>query len=229
MARILLVEDEKMLARYVELELTHEGYEVDVANDGREGLDKALEDKHDLMLLDLMLPRLSGIEICRRVRQHSTKPIIMLTAKDDVSDKVMGLDMGADDYVTKPFAIEELLARIRVALKHGERARTGADSDGRLSAGPLGVNPRNRQVSFGGEEVALTKTEFDMLAYMVAHQDKVLSRDELLSEVWGYSYAGDTNIVDVYVRYLRQKLDEKYGVKLLHTVRGVGYLFKYEQ
>ena len=168
MARILLVEDEKMLARYVELELTHEGYEVDVANDGREGLDKALEDKHDLMLLDLMLPRLSGIEICRRVRQHSTKPIIMLTAKDDVSDKVMGLDMGADDYVTKPFAIEELLARIRVALKHGERARTGADSDGRLSAGPLVVNPRNRQVSFGGEEVALTKTEFDMLAYMVA-------------------------------------------------------------
>ncbi len=229
MARILLVEDEKMLARYVELELTHEGYEVDVANDGREGLDKALEDKHDLMLLDLMLPRLSGIEICRRVRQHSTKPIIMLTAKDDVSDKVMGLDMGADDYVTKPFAIEELLARIRVALKHGERARTGADSDGRLSAGPLVVNPRNRQVSFGGEEVALTKTEFDMLAYMVAHQDKVLSRDELLSEVWGYAYAGDTNIVDVYVRYLRQKLDEKYGVKLLHTVRGVGYLFKYEQ
>ena len=229
MARILLVEDEKMLARYVELELTHEGYEVDVANDGREGLDKALEDKHDLMLLDLMLPRLSGIEICRRVRQHSTKPIIMQTAKDDVSDKVMGLDMGADDYVTKPFAIEELLARIRVALKHGERARTGADSDGRLSAGPLVVNPRNRQVSFGGEEVALTKTEFDMLAYMVAHQDKVLSRDELLSEVWGYSYAGDTNIVDVYVRYLRQKLDEKYGVKLLHTVRGVGYLFKYEQ
>lgn len=229
MARILLVEDEKMLARYVELELTHEGYEVDVANDGREGLDKALEDKHDLMLLDLMLPRLSGIEICRRVRQHSTKPIIMLTAKDDVSDKVMGLDMGADEYVTKPFAIEELLARIRVALKHGERARTGADSDGRLSAGPLVVNPRNRQVSFGGEEVALTKTEFDMLAYMVAHQDKVLSRDELLSEVWGYSYAGDTNIVDVYVRYLRQKLDEKYGVKLLHTVRGVGYLFKYEQ
>ena len=171
MARILLVEDEKMLARYVELELTHEGYEVDVANDGREGLDKALEDKHDLMLLDLMLPRLSGIEICRRVRQHSTKPIIMLTAKDDVSDKVMGLDMGADDYVTKPFAIEELLARIRVALKHGERARTGADSDGRPSAGPLVVNPRNRQVSFGGEEVALTKTEFDMLAYMVAHQD----------------------------------------------------------
>lgn len=229
MARILLVEDEKMLARYVELELTHEGYEVDVANDGREGLDKALEDKHDLMLLDLMLPRLSGIEICRRVRQHSTKPIIMLTAKDDVSDKVMGLDMGADDYVTKPFAIEELLARIRVALKHGERARTGADSDGRLSAGPLVVNPRNRQVSFGGEEVTLTKTEFDMLAYMVAHQDKVLSRDELLSEVWGYSYAGDTNIVDVYVRYLRQKLDEKYDVKLLHTVRGVGYLFKYEQ
>lgn len=228
MARILLVEDEKMLSRYVELELEHEGYEVDVALDGREGLDKALEDRHDLMLLDLMLPRLSGIEICRRVRQHSLKPIIMLTAKDDVSDKVTGLDMGADDYITKPFAIEELLARIRVALKHGARAGEPQPGGGRLLAGPLELNPRNRQASFNGQDVPLTKTEFDMLAYMMAHQDKVLSRDELLSEVWGYSYAGDTNIVDVYVRYLRQKLDEKYGVKLLHTVRGVGYLFRYE-
>ena len=180
------------------------------------------------MLLDLMLPGLSGIEICRRVRQHSQKPIIMLTAKDDVSDKVMGLDMGADDYVTKPFAIEELLARIRVALKHG--AGSAQDDGGDvLSAGKLRVNTRNRQVEFDGADVPLTKTEFDMLAYMVAHSDKVLSRDELLSEVWGYSYAGDTNIVDVYVRYLRQKLDERFGVKLLHTVRGVGYLFKYEQ
>lgn len=226
MARILIVEDEKMLARFVQLELEHEGYETDVASDGREGLDKALADRHDLMLLDLMLPGLSGIEICRRVRQHSSKPIIMLTAKDDVSDKVMGLDMGADDYVTKPFAIEELLARIRVALKHG--VQHSAD-DGELTAGKLTVNTRNRQVAFDGQDVPLTKTEFDMLAYMIAHPDKVLSRDELLSEVWGYSYAGDTNIVDVYVRYLRQKLDERFGIKLLHTVRGVGYLFKYEQ
>ncbi|MGI6184217.1 MAG: response regulator transcription factor [Candidatus Fimadaptatus sp.] len=228
MSRILLIEDEKMLSRFVQLELTHEGYDVDTALDGREGLEKALAGDYDLMLLDLMLPGLSGIEICRRVRQHSQKPIIMLTAKDDVSDKVMGLDMGADDYVTKPFAIEELLARIRVALKHGAG---GAQDEGGdvLSAGKLRVNTRNRQVEFDGADVPLTKTEFDMLAYMVAHSDKVLSRDELLSEVWGYSYAGDTNIVDVYVRYLRQKLDERFGVKLLHTVRGVGYLFKYEQ
>ena len=216
-----------MLARFVQLELEHEGYDVDVAPDGREGLDKALRDEYDLMLLDLMLPGLSGIEICRRVRQHSQKPIIMLTAKDDVSDKVMGLDMGADDYVTKPFAIEELLARIRVALKHGGHS-AAADTD-EICQGKLVVNTRNRHVAFDGQEVTLTKTEFDMLAYMAAHPDKVLSRDELLSEVWGYSYAGDTNIVDVYVRYLRQKLDERFGVKLLHTVRGVGYLFKYEQ
>ena len=227
MARILIIEDEKMLARFVQLELEHEGYDVDVAPDGREGLDKALRDEYDLMLLDLMLPGLSGIEICRRVCQHSQKPIIMLTAKDDVSDKVMGLDMGADDYVTKPFAIEELLARIRVALKHGGHS-AAADTD-EICQGKLVVNTRNRHVAFDGQEVTLTKTEFDMLAYMAAHPDKVLSRDELLSEVWGYSYAGDTNIVDVYVRYLRQKLDERFGVKLLHTVRGVGYLFKYEQ
>lgn len=227
MARILIIEDEKMLSRFVQLELEHEGYETTVANDGLSGLDKALRDEYDLMLLDLMLPGMSGIEICRRVRQHSKKPIIMLTAKDDVSDKVMGLDMGADDYVTKPFAIEELLARIRVALKHG--TPDGSVGGDEIRAGKLCVNTRNREVTFDGQEVTLTKTEFDMLAYMAAHPDKVLSRDELLSEVWGYSYAGDTNIVDVYVRYLRQKLDERFNVKLMHTVRGVGYLFRYEE
>lgn len=227
MARILIIEDEKMLSRFVQLELEHEGYETDTASDGLSGLEKALKDDYDLMLLDLMLPGMSGIEICRRVRQHSKKPIIMLTAKDDVSDKVMGLDMGADDYVTKPFAIEELLARIRVALKHGAPDESAGGDE--IRAGKLCVNTRNREVTFDGQDVQLTKTEFDMLAYMVAHPDKVLSRDELLSEVWGYSYAGDTNIVDVYVRYLRQKLDEKFHVKLMHTVRGVGYLFRYEE
>ncbi len=228
MARILIVEDEKMLSRFVQLELEHEGYTTDTASDGIVGLEKALKDDYDLMLLDLMLPGMSGIEICRRVRQHSKKPIIMLTAKDDVSDKVMGLDMGADDYVTKPFAIEELLARIRVALKHGNGDNTQNTGD-IISAGKLSINTRNREVIFDGNGVQLTKTEFDMLAYMASHPDKVLSRDELLREVWGYSYAGDTNIVDVYVRYLRQKLDEKFNVKLMHTVRGVGYLFRYEE
>lgn len=228
MARILIVEDEKMLSRFVQLELEHEGYTTDTASDGIVGLEKALKDDYDLMLLDLMLPGMSGIEICRRVRQHSKKPIIMLTAKDDVSDKVMGLDMGADDYVTKPFAIEELLARIRVALKHGS-SEEKQNTDDIISAGKLSINTRNREVTFDGNSVQLTKTEFDMLAYMASHPDKVLSRDELLREVWGYSYAGDTNIVDVYVRYLRQKLDEKFNVKLMHTVRGVGYLFRYEE
>ena len=225
MATILIIEDEKMLSRYMQLELEHEGYATDVASDGISGLEKALKGEYDLMLLDLMLPGMSGSEICRRVRQHSDKPIIMVTAKDDVGDKVMGLDMGADDYVTKPFAIEELLARIRVALKRGGAAESAGDT---IAAGPLTINTRNRTAHFDGQSIQLTKTEFDTLAYMMAHQDKVLSRDELLSEVWGYSYAGDTNIVDVYMRYLRQKIDEKYGVKLIHTVRGVGYLFKYE-
>ena len=227
MARILLVEDEKMLARYVELELTHEGYEVDVANDGREGLDKALEDKHDLMLLDLMLPRLSGIEICRRVRQHSTKPIIMLTAKDDVSDKVMGLDMGADDYMTKPFAIEELLARIRVGLKKHRAGRSTALPV--LTAGKLRVEPASYSVSYDGKPIALTKKEFDLLRYLMEHRDTAVTRDTLLCDVWGYDYAGDTNIVDVYIRYLRQKIDEPFQIKTIHTIRAVGYMFSYEE
>ena len=227
MSKILIVEDEVKIARFVTLELEHEGYEVKAAHDGRTGLGLCESWQPDLMILDLMLPELSGIEVCRRLRQTSDVPIIMLTAKDDVSDKVMGLDMGADDYVTKPFAIEELLARIRVALKHG--TPDGSAGGDEIRAGKLCVNTRNREVTFDGQEVTLTKTEFDMLAYMAAHPDKVLSRDELLSEVWGYSYAGDTNIVDVYVRYLRQKLDERFNVKLMHTVRGVGYLFRYEE
>ena len=226
MSKILIVEDEAKIARFVTLELEHEGYEVQCAYDGRSGLQRCLDWKPDLLILDLMLPELSGIEVCRRLRQQSDVPIIMLTAKDDVSDKVMGLDMGADDYVTKPFAIEELLARIRVALKHGPP--DGSAGGDEIRAGKLCVNTRNREVTFDGQEVTLTKTEFDMLAYMAAHPDKVLSRDELLSEVWGYSYAGDTNIVDVYIRYLRQKIDDKFGVKTIHTIRAVGYMFRYE-
>ena len=220
MQKIMIVEDEQKLARYLELELTHEGYETRTAHDGRAAVALYDEWPSDLIILDLMLPELSGIEVCRRIRQKNGVPIIILTAKDDVSDKVMGLDMGADDYVTKPFAIEELLARIRVALKHGGHS-AAADAD-EICQGKLVVNTRNRHVAFDGQEVALTKTEFDMLAYMAAHPDKVLSRDELLSEVWGYSYAGDTNIVDVYVRYLRQKAQYRHSpgaVNYRRTVR----------
>ena len=227
MNRILIVEDEKKIARFLELELQHEGYEVETAFDGRTGLDKALQWKPDLMILDLMLPELSGIEVCRRLRHESDLPIIMLTAKDDVSDKVMGLDMGADDYMTKPFAIEELLARIRVGLKK-RRLTAGRGVPEPLEAGKLRLDPASYMVTFDGAPVALTKKEFDLLHYLMAHKGQAVTRDQLLSDVWGYDYMGDTNIVDVYVRYLRHKIDEPFGVKTIHTIRAVGYMFNYE-
>lgn len=229
MPKILIVEDETKIARFVELELMHEGYTVATSGDGRSGLERALNWQPDLIVLDLMLPGLSGIEVCRRVRQESDIPIIMLTAKDDVSDKVMGLDMGADDYMTKPFAIEELLARIRVLLKRRARGQGGGADSGTLRAGGLTLDKKSYAVAYNGEPIALTKKEFDLLCYLMEHAGQVVTRDMLLNDVWGYEYAGDTNIVDVYIRYLRTKIDEKTGVKYLHTVRGVGYMLRYEE
>ena len=226
MSKILIVEDEVKIARFVTLELEHEGYEVKAAHDGRTGLALCESWQPDLMILDLMLPELSGIEVCRRLRQTSDIPIIMLTAKDDVSDKVMGLDMGADDYMTKPFAIEELLARIRVNLKK-HRADRAVDTGAR-TAGKLRIEPASYGASFDGEPIMLTKKEFDLLNYLWQHEGAAVTRDELLSNVWGYEFAGDTNIVDVYIRYLRQKIDDKFGVKTIHTIRAVGYMFRYE-
>lgn len=231
MARILIVEDEKKIARFLELELKHEGYEVDTAFDGRSGLNTALETNPDLLILDLMLPELSGIEVCRRLRHTSDLPIIMLTAKDDVSDKVMGLDMGADDYVTKPFAIEELLARIRVALK---KRRAGAQAvsaqeDHILTAGCISIDTASWQVRVKDEPVALTKKEFDTLRYLMEHRGTAVTRDQIMNEVWGYDFIGDSNIVDVYIRYLRHKIDDHYNIKTIHTIRSVGYLFDYEE
>ena len=226
MSRILIVEDERKIARFLELELQHEGYEVQTAGDGRTGLDLALSWKPDLMILDLMLPELSGIEVCRRLRHESDLPIIMLTAKDDVSDKVMGLEMGADDYMTKPFAIEELLARIRVGLKKHRASQTPVSSV--LTAGQLTLDPASYAVTFAGKPVSLTKKEFDLLRYLMQHKGQAVTRDALLTDVWGYDYAGDTNVVDVYIRYLRHKIDEPFGVKTIHTIRAVGYMFSYE-
>lgn len=227
MSKILIVEDEKKIARFLELELQHEGYEVRTAGDGRTGLVQALTWQPDLMILDLMLPELSGIEVCRRLRHESDVPIIMLTAKDDVSDKVMGLDMGADDYMTKPFAIEELLARIRVGLKKHRAGQSTAVSC--LTAGKLKVEPASYSASYDGHPIALTKKEFDLLRYLMEHRDTAVTRDTLLCDVWGYDYAGDTNIVDVYIRYLRQKIDEPFKIKTIHTIRAVGYMFSYEE
>ena len=227
MQKILIVEDEKKLARYLQLELMHEGYDIRVSHDGRSAIEQHEAWGSDLILLDLMLPELSGIEVCRRIRQHDDVPIIMLTAKDDVSDKVMGLDMGADDYMTKPVAIEELLARIRVALKRHSSEREGGARV--LEEGPLRLDRDSREISWNGQNIPLTKKEFDLLEYLMLNRGVAVSRSELLDKVWGYSYVGDTNVVDVYIRYLRCKLDDPFHVKLIHTVRGVGYLFRLEE
>jgi len=225
MSRILIVEDEEKIARFLTLELEHEGYEVASAFDGRDGLEMCEKWKPDLMILDLLLPKLSGIEVCRRIRQTSDVPIIMLTAKDDVSDKVMGLDMGADDYMTKPFAIEELLARIRVNLKKHRQDHAYSDV---LAIGGLKIEPASYSLSFEGIPVPLTKTEFDLLLCLWQHEGCAVTRDELLSTVWGYTFTGDTNIVDVYIRYLRHKIDDRFSIKTIHTIRAVGYMFRYE-
>ena len=221
--RILIIEDEVKIARFLELELRHEGYEVDQAHDGRIGLDKALGGGYDLIVLDIMLPLINGIEVLRKLRQVSDVPVIMLTAKDEVMDKVIGLDMGADDYMTKPFAIEELLARIRTGLKRRINRNT---SEKLLSANGLSLNIDKYSVTFEKEEIELTRREFDLLRYLMENKNIVLTRDKLLETVWGYDYSGDTNVVDVYVRYLRSKIDEKYNKKIIYTIRGVGYTIK---
>lgn len=224
MTKILLVEDEEKLARFVELELKHEGYEVDKAFDGREGLEKAEGGGYDLLLLDIMLPGLNGLEVLRRLRKAGSEmPVIMLTARDAVMDKVTGLDMGADDYVTKPFSIEELLARIRASLR--KQSAQKQDS-GLLSCGGLTIDVSRHRVTRDGRDIELTGREFSLLQYFMENKTIVLTRDQLLEKVWGYEYLGETNVVDVYVRYLRGKIDDGFDQKLLQTVRGVGYVLR---
>ena len=223
MSRILLVEDEEKLARFVELELSHEGYEVEKAFDGRTGLEKAEAGGFDLMLLDIMLPGINGLEVLRRIRKTSSLPVIMLTARDAVMDKVTGLDMGADDYITKPFSIEELLARIRVALR---KKVAQEDNSTLLTCGDLTLDTARHRVTRGPTEIELTGREFALLQYFLENKTHVLSREQILTQVWGYQYMGETNVVDVYVRYLRNKIDDPFEQKLLHTVRGVGYVLR---
>lgn len=222
---ILLLEDEVKLARFIELELKYEGYNIDMCHDGREGLEMFYKKNYNLVLLDLMLPGFNGLEICRRIRKTSNVPIIMLTAKDDVMDKVAGLDSGADDYMTKPFAIEELLARMRVALK---RQLVTPVSKNILQVDNLSVDTDLRVVKIDNDIIDLTKTEYDLLVYLMQNKNLVLSREQILNTVWGYEYIGETNVVDVYIRYLRSKLDEQYNKKYIHTIRGVGYIVKDE-
>ena len=221
-AHILLVEDEVKLARFVELELSSEGYRVSVAHDGISGLTLAREFQPDIAILDWMLPGLTGVELCRRLRATGSKvPVILLTAKDDVSDRVTGLDAGADDYVVKPFSIEELLARIRAHLR-----RTQEPDADLLQFEDLSLNTKTREVFRGSRLIELTAKEFDLLEYLLSHPRQVFTRDQILEHVWGYDFVGDSNIIEVYIRYLRLKLEEKGEKRVIHTIRGVGYALR---
>ena len=253
MARILIVEDEEKIARFVTLELEHEGYQVEHAADGRTAVDLVLERDYDLILLDVLLPQLNGMEVLRRVRKHKDVPVIMVTARDAVMDKVAGLDAGADDYLTKPFAFEELFARIRVALKRAEAVRaasgvggvgTGgagasaaaaspasdsaqtaaAPSPTALTVGSVTLDPDRREVTVDGSPIVLTAREFDVLALLMAHAGTVLTRERIAHEALGYEYVGDTNNVDVHIAHLRAKIEDAGGARIIQTVRGVGYV-----
>ena len=213
MGKILIIEDEEKIARFLELELEFEGYQVDKAFNGRDGLELAQTCPFDLILLDIMLPGLNGIEVLRRLRQFTDIPIILLTARDTVIDKVAGLDGGANDYVTKPFAIEELLARIRAALR--KRAAKGSKPSSMLVSGVLTIDVLSREARINNELIDVTK-------------NIVIERETLLEKIWGYDFTGGTNAVDVYIRYLRAKIEEPFGLKFIYTVRGVGYMIKDE-
>lgn len=221
---ILIVEDEQKLSRVLELELNYENYETAIANNGKDALRLMEENDWDLVLLDIMLPELSGMEVLRRIRRTDEEtPIILLTARDQVYDKVSGLDLGANDYVTKPFEIEELLARIRVHLRKTTKQKTMGKL---LVVGNLSINLNTREVLRADQQIELTPREFDLLVCLMKNKNIVLTRDQLIEQVWGYDYIGDTNIVDVYIRYLRQKIDNELATSMIETVRGVGYVIK---
>jgi two-component system response regulator ArlR len=223
-SRILVVEDDPGISRFLELELKHEGFTVSIVGDGRSALATAENEAPNLIILDVMLPELNGIEVCRRIRMRSDVPIIMLTARDAVTDTITGLDVGADDYITKPFRIEELLARIRAALRRAPSAgRTGSEE---IMVGELRISTAERRVWQGDEELNLTKREFDLLEYLSRNRGIVLSRDNLLENVWGWAAEVETNTVDVYIQYLRRKIDRSRESALIRTVRGVGYTIR---
>ena len=223
--KIFIVEDERRIARYLQMELEHEGFQAESEDNGRRAFERIIQGDYALVLLDVMLPEMDGMTICRKVRELSDVPIIMLTARDEIEDKVSGLDLGADDYLTKPFAIQELLARIRAALrKHAPQKEEPAGEV--LMVRNLRLYPSRYEVLVGEESVELTKKEYSLLEYLLRNKWTVLTRDQILQQVWGYDYVGDTNVVDVYIRYLRAKLDDHFGEKYIYTMRGVGYVIK---
>lgn len=221
-AHILVVEDEPQVAQFIELELRYEGYQVTIAHDGISGLAAARELELDLILLDWMLPGLSGPEICRRLRDTGDKvPIVLLTAKDEVRDRVAGLDAGADDYLVKPFSIEELLARVRARLRRIEE-----EEKEHLEFADLTLNRKTREVYRGDRRVELTAKEFDLLEFLISHPRQVLNREQILERVWSYDFIGDSNIIEVYIRYLRTKMEAEGEKRLIQTMRGVGYVLR---
>ncbi|MBD2394482.1 response regulator transcription factor [Cyanobacterium aponinum FACHB-4101] len=222
MSKILVVEDEQKLAKFLELELQYEGYEVAIASDGKEGLKVAQKINPDLILLDWMLPQMSGFDVCRQLRSLGCMiPIILLTARDEINDRVAGLDAGADDYIVKPFGIEELLSRLRVHLR-----KSNEEDPDELHFLDLSLNRRTREVKRGDRIIDLTATEYDLMEYLISHPRQVLTRDQILEKVWGYDFGGDSNIIEVYVRYLRLKLESNKEKRIIQTVRGVGYVLK---
>ena len=223
--KILLIEDEEKIARFTELELVHEGYEVEKAFDGRTGLDRAESGDFDLILLDIMLPELSGLEVLRRLRRTSDVPVIMLTARDAVMDKVSGLDAGADDYITKPFAIEELLARIRVIFKKRNKEERETHI---LEAKGVVMDLDRHEVTCRGEIIQLNHREYELVKTLMENKNYVMNREQLMNDVCGYNYVGESNVIDVYVRYIRAKIDDHFKMKFITTVRGVGYAIKDE-
>ncbi|WP_102029235.1 response regulator transcription factor [Salirhabdus sp. Marseille-P4669] len=224
MSRILIVEDEKKLARVLQLELEYEGYETVTAYNGKDAVQEIKQGKFDLVLLDIQLPELSGFEVLRRVRREGIAiPILLLTARDEVHDKVSGLDLGANDYITKPFQIEELLARIRVHLRTIQSAVKSAEV---MQIGELSVNLQTREVIRAEQHIELTPREFDLLVYLLTNENQVLTREQIITQVWGYDYLGETNVVDVYIRYLRQKIDKPFSHAYIQTIRGVGYTIR---
>ena len=223
--KIFIVEDERRIARFLQMELEHEGFETATEANGRRAYERILQGSFNLVLLDVMLPDMDGMEICRNVRKLSDVPIIMLTAKDDIEDKVNGLNLGANDYITKPFAIQELLARIRAVLRN-YRPSTDTPEGEILVAKDLVMYPNRYEVKVKDQTVDLTKKEYLLLEFLLRNKRTVLSRDQILQKVWGYDYVGDTNVVDVYIRYLRAKIDERFNEKYIYTMRGVGYVIK---
>lgn len=222
----MVVEDETQIARILKIELEYEGYEVLIAYNGKSGLEAALHEKLDLILLDVMLPELNGIEVLRRVRKaNSVIPVILLTARSMTMDKVTGLDQGANDYITKPFEMEELLARVRSCIRQNSIAVDASkDEDTTLSIMDLTINLDTREVARADSSISLTPKEFDLLVHLLSNKNKIVTRENILMNVWGYEYEGDTNVIDVYIRHLRKKIEEGFSAPIvIHTVRGVGY------